>query len=192
MKKVFTLSLCLMLSVFLATGCGKDAKESNSTSNEEKKTEEVKSKGNCSVFECIEKTTGKDTLEDMNKIIGFEGTVLREGTGWKTYSWELNDTDSVETTFYSTSSTTKINFKDDRIKNSKVSFAKYDELKKALNNRESVSYDKVKELFGGEEGTLVEKDNSGYKYRWVNAEGGYLNVSFNSDKSKCTMVMGRM
>lgn len=192
MKKVFALSLCLMLSVFLATGCGKDTKENNSTSKEEKKTEEVKSKGNCSVFECIEKTTGKDTLEDMNKIIGFEGTVLREGTGWKTYSWELNDTDSVETTFYSTSSTTKINFKDERIKNSKVSFAKYDELKKALNNRESISYDKVKELFGGEEGTLVEKDNSGSKYRWVNAEGGYLNVSFNSDKSKCTMVMGRM
>ncbi len=192
MKKFLALSICLMLAVFITTGCGKDTKENTSPAKESNKTEEVKSKGNCSVFECIEKTTGKDTLEDMNKLIGFEGTVLREGTGWKTYSWKLNDTDSVETTFYSTSSTTKINFKDDRIKNSKVSFAKYDELKKALNNRESISYDKVKELFGGEEGTLVEKDNYSNKYRWVNAEGGYLNVSFNSDKTKCTMVMGRM
>lgn len=189
MKKVF-LCLAVMVCAITLTGCGSSKTEGGNSSSS--KAEEVKSKGNCSVFECIEKTTGKDTLESMNTLIGFEGTVLREGTGWKTYKWELNDTDSVETTFYSTSSSTKINFKDDRIKNSKVSFAKYDELKKALNNREAVSYDKVKELFGGQDGTLVEKDNSSYKYRWVNAEGGYLNVSFNSDKTKCTMVMGRM
>ena len=191
MKKLF---LCIAVIVCAATltGCGKSTKTESESSSTSNKVEEVKSKGNCSVFECITKTTGKDTLEDLNKIIGFEGTVLREGQGWKTYSWELNDTDSVETTFFSTSSSTKINFKDDRIKNDKVTFEKYDELKKALNNREAVSYDKVKELFGGQDGTLVEKDNSSYKYRWVNAEGGYLNVSFNSDKTKCTMVMGRM
>lgn len=187
MKKILLFLVVAVCAVTL-TGCGKSSSEAGSSSS----SKEITSKGNCNVFECIEKTTGKDTLEDMNKLIGFEGTVLREGTGWKTYKWELNDTDSVETTFYSTSTATKINFKDDRIKNNKVDFSKYNELKKALNNRESVSYDKVKELFGGQDGTLVEKDNSSVKYRWVNSEGGYLNVSFNADKTKCTMVMGRM
>ena len=191
MKKIF---FCLALIVCAATltGCGKASTATESSSSSSTSTAEVKSKGNCTVFECVEKTTGKDTLEDMNKLIGFEGTVLREGNGWKTYKWELNDNDSVETTFYSTSTSTKINFKDDVIKNSKVDFSKYSELKKLLNSGEKVSYDKVKELFGGQDGTLVEKDNSSVKYKWVNAEGGYLTASFNSDKTRCSMVMGRM
>ena len=61
-----------------------------------------------------------------------------------------------------------------------------------MNNREDVSYDTMKEKFGGVEGTLVEKSSSGLKYRWVNSEGGYLNANFDLDKTRCSMVIGRM
>ena len=185
MKKIVTLTICLLLSVFLLTGCGKKNGTTN-TSNQAAKP----SKGNCDIFTCIEKASTDAKLEDINKLIGFDGELLREGSGWNTYEWKLNDEDSVEVTFYSTSTTIKINFNDDRIKNSKVDFSKYSEVKAALNS--GISYDEVKAKFGGVDGTLVEKSSSGNKYRWVKTTGEYLNGSFNKDKTKCSMIIGRI
>lgn len=187
--KITTITLCLVMTVFMVTGCGKKSESSSSSSTKKK------SKGNCDVFECIKKLDSKTTLEKANEVIGFEGEKLRESTtagDWTTYQWKLNDDDSVEVTVYKTWSSVKINFKDDSIKNKKVDFSKYDEVKKALNNREAVSYDDLKKKFGGVEGTLIEVTSSGYKYRWVNSEGGYLDASLNLDKTKCSMIMGRI
>lgn len=185
MKKIVTLTICLLLSVVLLTGCGKKNGATN-TSNQAAKP----SKGNCDIFTCIEKASTDAKLEDINKLIGFDGELLREGTGWNTYEWKLNDEDSVEVTFYSTSTTIKINFNDDRIKNAKVDFSKYSEVKAALNS--GISYDEVKAKFGGVDGTLVEKSSSGNKYRWVKTTGEYLTGSFNKDKTKCSMIIGRI
>ena len=185
MKKIVAITFCLLISVFLLTGCGKKNTENNISNNTAKA-----SKGNCDVFTCIEKASTDAKLEDINKLIGFEGKLLREGSGWNTYEWELNDEDSVEVTFFSTSTSIKINFKDDRIKNSKVDFSKYSEVKAALNS--GISYDEVKAKFGGVDGTLVEKSSSGLKYRWVKTTGEYLNGNFNTSKTKCSMIIGRI
>ena len=196
MKKLFklsTITLCLLLSLFVMTGCDMFKKETTKDTKKEEKTEEkAKSKGKCTILKCMDKLDSKSSLEDINKEIGFEGEKYQEGNGWSTYKWELNEEETVEATFFSTSTTIKIDFPDDLIKNKKVTFAKYDEIKAALNNREEVSYDKIKETFGGVEGTLVEKSSSGYKYKWVNSEGGYLNANFNLDKTRCSMIMGRI
>lgn len=193
MKKLFKITFCLLLTLVLFTGCDLvKTNTKNETKKEEKVEEKSKSKGKCDVFECIKKASTDASYEDMNKLIGFEGEELRSGDGWKTYTWKLNDDESVEVTFYSTSNSIKINFDDETIKNKKVDFSKYDEIKKAMNNREDVSYATMKEKFGGVEGTLVEKSSTGYKYRWVNSEGGYLNANFDKDKTRCSMVIGRM
>ena len=191
-KKLFSILLCSIL-VVCVTGCGNKTELSPNKNNSTEKTKKVESKGKCDIFKCIEKASTSATLEDMNKLIGFEGKQLREGQGWNTYEWALNEDDTVEVTFYSSdsSATIKIKFDDERIKNKKVDFSKLSELKKALSNREEVSYDTVKEKFGGVDGTMIEKSKGGFVYKWVNSEGGYMNAHFNGDKTKCTMMMGR-
>ena len=197
MKNIFkltTITLSLVMVLFLVTGCDltKTKTKENNTKTEEKDTKKSTSKGKCEVLNCIKKLSSDSSLEDINKVIGFEGEVYQEGNGWTTYKWELNDTDTVEATIFSSSTTVKISFDDDLIKNKKVDFSKYSEIKSALNNRENVSYDQMKEKFGGVDGTLTEVSSSGYKYRWVNSEGGYLTANFNLEKTKCSMVMGRI
>ena len=190
MKKMFkyTTITLIILSLFIVTGCEKKTTKTNKI---KVKTEE-KTKGNCKIFDCLTKVNDKSTLEDVNKEIGFEGEKTNEGEGWTTYKWSLNDDEKVEATFYSTSTTVKISFKDEKIKNKKVDFSKYEEVSKALKNKETLTYDDIKSKFGGVDGTLTEISSTGVKYKWVNSEGGYLNVSFNKDKSKCTMVIGRI
>ena len=196
MKKMFkltTITLTILMVLFLVTGCDllKKKEVETKTTKEETKVEE-KSKGKCKVLDCIKKISTDASYEEVNKIIGFEGESYLEGNGWKTYKWKLNDDDTVEVTFFSSSTTIKIDFDDELIKNKKVDFSKYSEIKSALSNNESVSYATMKEKFGGVDGTLVEKSSSGNKYRWVNSEGGYLNANFDKDNTKCSMVMGRI
>ena len=148
-------------------------------------------KGNCNVFDCIKKLNTTDDLEKVNKVMGFEGEVLREGSGYSTYKWEINADESVEATFYSSSTTVSINFKDDSIKNSKVDFSKFSEIKKAMNNKETVTYDDVKKKFGAD-GVLVEKSSFSNKYRWVSENGGYMTANFSVSSGACSMIIGRI
>ena len=190
LSKLLAVSFCLLLAIVVTTGCDSKKSESSNENNSSENNKKSDSKGKCTVFECIEKAETDDSLEDINDLIGFEGEVLREGDGYKTYEWKLNDKESVEVTFYKTSTSIKIRFDDDSIKSKKVDFSKFDEIKKALNKGEAVSYDDVKEKFGGVDGTMVEKSSSGYTYRWVNSKGGYMRANFNSAKTKCSMIMG--
>lgn len=186
MKRVFkitTIALCLVL-VFLVTGCGK--KNTSSTTKKEK------SKGNCTVYECISKLDSSTSLEKVNEVIGFEGEKESEKDGETTYKWKLNSKDSVSVTIYNTSSTVKIDFDKDSIKNKKVTFSKFKELEASLKNRETISYDQVKEKLGGVDGTLIEVSSLGVIYEWVDKDGGYLDVSFNKDKTKCTTIIGKI
>ncbi len=72
----------------------------------------------------------------------------------------------------------------------KADFSRYDEIKKALNSKESLTYDDFVEMVGGVQGFLEKKTKSSRQYEWVNEDGGYLSGYFNLDK-KCTMLTGR-
>ena len=188
MKKILKetiIALCIIISICLLTGCNKQ------TEKKEKEVEET-AKGNCKILECIKQLEITSSLEDINNIIGFEGEKTKEGEGYTIYTWKLKSDEEVEATFYSTSTTIRINFNDDLIYNEKVDFSKYDEIKTSLNNKEAVSYDEIKEKFGKVEGTLVEKNSYGNKYKWVGNDGAYLVVSFSTDNKKCTMVSGQI
>lgn len=192
-KKSFLFVFTAIAMVFVLTGCGnKDT--SNKTNDSSAKVEESqKIKGNCDVFECIQKVESDNTLEDINNLVGFEGEKGSEGSGWTTYNWEITEDTSLSVTFYESSSTcgAKIEFDNDLIKNKKVDFSKYDEVKSALQNGETVTYDDLKEKFGGVDGTLVETSSVSKSYKWVNSEGGYLTANVSGQNQRCTMIMGR-
>ena len=187
MKKVLGIISVLVLVVLL-TGCGVTKNNNGVTTPTAKPA-----KGNCNVFDCIKKLDINDDLAKVNKVIGFEGELLREGSGYTTYEWVIDEdkSESVEATFYSSSTTITIRFKDDAIKNAKVDFSGYSDIKTALNNRESLKYEDIKAKFKAE-GTLIEKASFSNKYRWVNAKGGYLDASFGATSGSCSMIIGRI
>ena len=187
MKKKLLVFLVALLALVTFTGCG-----SNSTEGNNGGKEEANSKGKCQILDCINVISVNATYEEANEAIGFEGELEREGDGWKTYKWELNDDENVEITFYSTSCSIKINFPDKKIQNSKVDFSRYSEISSAMNKGENVSYEVMKEKFGGVEGTLIEKSSGSLKYEWVNAQGGYINANFNEAKTRCSFIFGRV
>ena len=188
MKKVLGIAV-IALAVVTLTGCSLTPSKSNGSNTPVEKP----AKGNCNVFDCIKKLDIKDDLAKVNKVMGFEGELVREGNGYNTYKWVINEDkdEKVEATFYSSSTTISISFKDEAIKNAKVDFSKFDEIKKAMNNKETVTYDDVKAKFGAD-GVLVEKSSFSNKYRWVNAKGGYMNASFGLTSGACSMIMGRI
>ena len=78
--------------------------------------------------------------------MGFDGEQSGEGNGWKKYKWELNEDENVEVTFFeSGKDNIKINFKDEKIKNNKVDFSEFAELKKQISGGTEIKYDKIKE-----------------------------------------------
>jgi len=186
-RKIILGALFLGTAALLVTGC--DLKK-NETKQENQPVEE-KSKGNCKILDCINKIEITDTLETINSTMGFDGEQSGEGNGWKKYKWELNEDENVEVTFFeSRKDIIKINFKDEKIKNNKVDFSEFAELKKQISGGTEIKYDKIKESFKAE-GTLVEKGDITNVYRWVNGDGGYMNVSFSTVNGKCTFAMGR-
>ena len=61
----------MALVLVLLTGCGQNKTQPTVV--------DKPAKGNCKVFDCIKKLDTKNTLEDVNKVMGFEGEKEREG-----------------------------------------------------------------------------------------------------------------
>ena len=180
MKKVISIFL-IILSVLLVTGCVKGGKVKK----------EKPSFGNCNVFDCIDQLNTSVDLEEANKIIGFKGELLNEGTNYKTYKWYIDNenNEAVQVVFYANSSSISITFSDKDIMNSKIDFSKYNEIKEALNNKKTLKYKDIVDKFKAE-GTLIEKTSTTNKYRWVKENGRYINATFNNTTGACTMIFG--
>lgn len=186
MKKVLGI-ISLALILVLLTGCG------NQKTNVNGKALEKPAKGNCNVFECIKKLDVSDDLEKAKKIIGFDGELVTEGTNYKVYKWKINPerNEAVQISFYGNSSSISITFSDEDIKSSKVDFSKYEEIKKDMNDKKTVTYEDIAKKFKVD-GVLIEKTSYSSRYRWVNEKGGYMNANFNNSTGACTMIIGRI
>lgn len=189
MKKIFGI-VVIALAVVSLTGCSLIPGQKT---NEAGKVIEKPAKGNCNVFECIKQINLTDDLEKVTKVMGFEGKLLNEGSTYKTYKWVINEekNEAVQVAFNANSTSISITFSDEDIKNPKVDFSKYDEIKTALNNKEKLTYDDIKSKFNAE-GILIEKTSFSTKYRWVNENGGYLNATFGNTTGACSMIIGRI
>ena len=186
-NKIILSAILLGTAALLLTGCdnGKNNKK------EEPQPVEEKEKGNCKILECINKLEITDDLEKINTTIGFEGEQVASEEGTKKYKWELNTDENIEVTFNdSGKNTIRLNFKDEKIAKKKVDFSEFVDLKEQISNGTEVKYDKVKETFKSE-GTLIEKNATANIYKWVNEEGGYLEVSFSIVNGRCTLASGK-
>lgn len=189
MKKKFLIGLMCFVFVMGLTGCGdnKTTKETDKTT----KTEEKSIKGNCTAIECVKKLKSENTVEEINKVIGFEGKLTDEK--YNKYTWEISDDESITATYYSSDKATiEATYDRDSLKNKKVDFSKYDEIQTALKSGNSLTYDEFKEKVGSVDGTLIYISSSSKKYVWVDKNGGYLTGTFSDSTGKCTFVIGRL
>ena len=149
------------------------------------------SKGNCSVFECIEKLGGKMTLAEMNDIMGFEGELVSDEESYKVYSWELTEDTSIRSQFMLGSNTATIsaNYPSSAVPKT-ADFSRWTEIQSKLKSGEALYYDEFVEIIGGTQGVMKQKTEYNVTYEWENAEGGYLSGYFNYE-GKCTMATGR-
>lgn len=189
MKKILGI-ISMALVLVLVTGCSLIPGQKTNANG---KVLEKPAKGNCNVFECIKKINLTDDLDKVTKVMGFEGNLLNEGSTYKTYKWVINHdkNEAVQVVFYGNSSSISITFSDEDIKSSKVDFSSYEEIKKDMNDKKTVTYEDIKNKFKVD-GVLIEKTSYSSRYRWVNEKGGYINANFNNSTKACTMIMGRI
>lgn len=182
MKKILINGiLCLMITILL-TGCNVETLKSNSPAE--------KSKGNCEALDCINLIEPENSIDEINKIIGLEGTLTDEK--YNKYYWELSENTGIEVTYYSSDKgTISVDFEKNSIANKKVNFSKYSEIQSLLKSGTSLTYNEFVNKVGNVEGTLIEKSAYTKRYTWVNSDGGYLNASFSENTGKCTVVTGR-
>lgn len=183
-KKLFSILLVGVLVMGL-TGCGNSAKENN------KSDSSSATKGNCDVFKCLEKLNSSMTVEEMNKVIGFEGKLVSDEETYKTYSWDLTDDTSIRSQFmlkYNTA-TISANYPSSMV-TKKADFSKWNEIQAKLKSKEKLSYKEFVKLVGGVEGTIKQKTDTQTTYSWYNSKGGYLSGYFDKD-GNCTMATGR-
>lgn len=184
MKKIISV-LCLIMMLTLITGCG-GTKESGS-----------KSKGNCEVFECVEKINAEGTIADVNKLIGFEGEVTSESDEgstyqWKVYKWTLTDDTAIEIRHNENLNTLSIEaiFPTSMIKTKTIDFSNVKTEMKAINSTDGLKYADVVKILGGVEGTLAKKDKDTLTYEWYSKDRGSMIARFSTTSGKCMSYSG--
>ena len=184
--KRFIKILCLVIAVVLITGCGSKSEGGSS-----------KSKGKCSVFECVKKIDTDGTIDDINKLIGFKGTVKSQSeegsyTKWTLYSWELTEDTSVEVRYYESTNTMYVEaiFPTSMIKTKTIDFSNVKTEMKAINSTNGLKYNDVVKILGGVEGTLTKKDKDTLTYSWYGKERGSMTARFSTKTGKCTSYNG--
>lgn len=189
MKKIARI-LCLVVTLVLITGCG-SKNEAGSTKSGSK------SKGNYDVFETIKKINTDGTIDDIDKLIGFKGTVKSQSeegsyTKWVLYSWELTEDTSIEVRYYESTNTMYVEaiFPTSMIKTKTIDFSNVKTEMKAINSTNGLKYADVVKILGGVEGTLSKKDKDTLTYEWYSKDRGSMIARFSTKTGKCTSYSG--
>lgn len=185
MKKKILLGLLSLVLVFTVTGCFASKKTVTGQATVKKEI-----KGNCRALDCVKKLKPENKVEDINKVIGFEGKLTDEKN--KIYTWEIAKDEKVTASYYSSDKATiEATYDKDELKNNKINFGKYDEIQSALKSGSSLTYDEFCKKVNGN-GVLYSVSTYSKKYVWVNKNGEYLTGTFSTSTNKCTFVIGRI
>ena len=103
MKKFFA-GILFLVMVLTFAGCGLSKNVNPNNPNAGGKETKEKIKGNCKAVDCIKQIEITDTLEEVNKKMGFEGTLTNET--YNIYKWEITSDSYIEVTFYSSGKST--------------------------------------------------------------------------------------
>ena len=189
--KRFAKLLCLVITLILITGCGGSKEEKGTTNNASK------SKGNYNVFEAVKKIDTSSTIEEINTLIGFEGTIKSESDEtstieWKLYRWDLTEDTAIEIRYYSSTKNMYVEaiFPTSMIKTKTIDFSNVKTEMKAINSTDGLKYEDVVKILGGVEGTLTKKDKDTLTYEWYGKERGSMTARFSTKTGKCTSYNG--
>lgn len=179
MSKTVKIIIFSLLSVLLLTGCTKEVKNDPPRIIEE-------TNGKCGALECIKNITPTSTLEEVNKIIGFEGKLKK--AKYNKYYWTLSKDSGIEVRFTDDGNNTiRADFNKSIIANENVDFSRYEEFKPKIKN--GLLYLDFISYIGGVDGTIVEKNAKEIKMMWVNKDNKYLTATFDSNSSMCFLVI---
>lgn len=176
LKKVLLGSITGLFALCFVTGCSEEKFE-------EKPKEEVK--GNCVVTECIKKIEAKNTKEEINEIIGFEGETS-EFSGETT--WKLDSKNWITLKPGYSSQIVQATIDKESIKNENVTLPSQKELQELLNK--GVTYKELVDKIGAE-GVLNSKTESSVGYLWADKNGQRLGATINNKSGKCTVASYR-
>jgi hypothetical protein len=185
MKKKLLVGLLSLVLVFTLTGCL--PKKTTISGNQPVKKQ---IKGNCRALDCVKKLKPENTVEEINKVIGFEGKLTDEK--YNTYTWEIATDEKITATYYSSNKATiDATYDREELKDKNVTFSKYDEIQTALKSNTSLTYDEFCKKVNSK-GYLYSVSSYSKKYVWVNKNGEYLTGTFSTSSNKCTFVIGRI
>lgn len=151
--------------------------------------DDLNSKAKCDVYECIRLIETKNSVEQINNIIGFEGELIDESSN--EYYWEFSENIGIRMRYSSSNSgIVSLDYITEDLANKNVDFSRYDELK--IKIKEGISYDEFISYIGGVDGVMIEKSSVTTKYIWVSSTGDYLRGSFSNNSRHCTFIYGRI
>ena len=163
-----------IFTIEFAVGCSK-AKQ------EEKNDDAIEeAKGKCQVTECIKQLDTSNSIEEINEIIGFEGTKSEYS---EEYTWKLSDKTSITLKYAGDSPILQATIDKESIMNDEVKFPLSSELQEMLNNG-SFTYEELVSKLGGIEGTLSGKTSGSVSYMWVDKHNQILSATFNNESNK--------
>ncbi len=164
----------------LATGCT----EKNSGGLKEEDTQQLETK--CEAKECIQLLNPKNTVEEINEIIGFSG---EKSEYTHKYTWKLSAKESIILITSTGSAILQATIDKSTIKNENNDFSAYGEIKKALDKGKSFTYKEMVKKLGGVEGTLAGKTTTTNRYIWVDKHDRMFSATFSNKKNgKCTII----
>lgn len=158
--------------------------DNNATPEPDTKTEEVFEQSNCTIEECIKQIEVANSVEEINKIIGFDGN---KNDYSDDYTWKLDSKNWITRKNAGDSHIIQATIDKDSIKNESLSLPTSAELKKWLDDG-SFTYEKLVEKLGGAKGTMSSKTSTSVGYTWVDKNSQTLSATFNNESKKCTVA----
>ena len=185
-KTLMSVLLIIMLvgGMFTLTACNNN----NSSEQQAGQTNDAPKSGkNNKVYELIEKLEPTNTIEEANKIVGFDAKLTDEK--YYIYEYDFGGDYKLILKYYSANGKTadiEMKYNRDDLRDEKVTLKNAPDLKKRLQNREKITYDQFKEAVGGVDGTLTGKTKYTKGYIWVTKDGGYISTTFNARDNTCS------
>lgn len=180
LKKNFIWAMISLCALGCFTGC-------TNTSDDEVEEKKEETKGNCVVTECIKQIEPLNSVEEINDIIGFEGT-KSEYSDERT--WKLDSNNWITLKFAGDSPILQATIDKETLKNENIKLPASSELQEMLNNG-SFTYEELVSKLDGIEGTLSSKTTGSVSYIWVDKNKRVLSATFNNESGKCTIASFR-
>lgn len=188
-KTLMSVLLIIMLvgGMFTLTACNNNNSSEQQAGQSAQNNDTPKSGKNNKVYEMIEKLEPTNTIEEANKIVGFDATLTDEK--YYIYEYDFGGEYKLTLKYYSATGKTadiEMKYNRDDLRDEKVTLKNASDLKKRIEAKEKISYEQFKEAVGGVDGTLTGKTNYTKNYVWVNQNGGYISATFGTRDNACS------